>query len=83
MIATKTKSSTNASITQPPKIPVLNTLKTRIFGVYLIYLMQIYQPKKTTKYCRVEKLLGLLLTHLYVHNFCHFGSDTQPKINTL
>ena len=27
MIATKTKSSTNASITQPPKIPVLNTLK--------------------------------------------------------
>ena len=27
MIATKTKSSTNASITQSPKIPVLNTLK--------------------------------------------------------
>ena len=27
MIATKTNSSTNASITQPPKIPVLNTLK--------------------------------------------------------
>ena len=27
MIATKINSSTNASITQPPKIPVLNTLK--------------------------------------------------------
>ena len=27
MIATKTKSSTNAYITQPPKIPALNTLK--------------------------------------------------------
>ena len=27
MIATKTNSSTNATITQPPKIPVLNTLK--------------------------------------------------------
>ena len=40
--------------------------------------------KKTTKYCRVKKLLGLLLTHLfYVHNLRYFDLVTQHKVNTL